>query len=1025
VNMTAEEYIAKGYTWEQIFTINTAEDNYYTTGTDITYSGSPAPVTSGALNATLASDNPVSKVVAASTAYNNVLKVTVTAGSQAASLTGVTVTKYGLLGNTDVSGVSVWDASMKRHGSILTSLTSDNKVAISFSGDPINVAAGASTSFTVSVNVGAGATTGTMQWGIASASDIASGGSVGGSFPIMGNTMSLTGGASSLGAFTVAAKAVGGAAANTAGGNVNIGDMAKEIGKFEFASSNNNEDLLIKQLVVYLEGSLIEGTDVKNFKLVDVGGNVLATAEKANDRYVTFVLASGYLVPKGTTKALSVKADVLDGSTRYFRTHVQNDYDMMVMGTGTGFYVLPTTFTDQTDAASGWFIVKQGQLTVTKSSDSTSGELSAGQTSVTLAKFDLKASGEKMEIRKMDLYINRGSAVKLTGTVKVQNAAGTETYLSISGTGVAGDATGLYADAADRYDLSQYLTLNSNETKTIMVVGDVGSTATSGSYTASVRNFYAKRFSTNDYADNIPSAATYTDGNALTVSASGLNVSKDTAVPSKNVSPGANGVVIGSYAFQATSAEDVRITTINLGWDGAQTGTPSTDLTNLSLWDGSTQLGTTIGTPTDAGTGASTESFSVNLVIPKSTTKIITVKASVASGVTALRNVITKFAIGAISGVGVQSGTSISSPAIAQTGQTMVYASGTLTITKDSSSAGSKILTAGLSGVELEKLNFSSLNENLTLSKLTLKVATGTSNNFGTIYLKDGSTTIGSTSLFGDDAVFTGLNVAIPADGTKVLGVFGDITGSGVMTPASTSSIAIKSDTQTTDMVVAKASGGYLAVGDINGAGTQSWFSGSNIFLFHNTAPTVARHASSPSGILTPSANQELFRFTVSAVGAREMKLASLGVKVSETGMVGGVLTTLELWDADLSQKIAASATTVSSTSANPTILFDQSNDIGDILDTYTISAGATKTFSVKANTADILTDVAAGNSARLTATVDGTTGFLVDDATNELDWANGGVAFKYTPVGGTVNVTPYVASDSYPVSGNTLTYSN
>ena len=1009
VNMTAEEYIAKGYSWEQIFTINTAEGNYYTTGTDITYSGTPAQTQTGALNVSLAATNPVSRVVAGNTAYNDVLTVNVSAGSQAASVTGLTITKYGLLANTAVNGISVWDASGKRHGNILTSWTSDNKVTIAFEGDPINVAANSSTTVKVSVNLSDAATTGTMYFGVAAATDVASGGSVGGTFPVTGNVMSITDGTTSLAAYTLDDQVVGGVSNVTTTGNIDIGDLAKEIGKFKFTETSSHEDMVLKRLTVYLEGSLIETSDVKNFKLVDQNGVTVATAERAYDRYVTFDLATSYLITKGQTKTFSVKADILDGATRYFLVHVQNDYDMMVMGATTGFYIKPTGFTDAVDNASGRFNIKQGTLTVTKSSDSPSGEIAPGSTGVVLAKFDLKSSGEKMEIRKVDLYIAKAAgALDLSGTVKLQNVGGTETYLSESGS-----TASLYADSATRYDLSSYLTLESNQTKTIVVVGDVNSTATSGGqYTVEVRNFYAKRFSTNDYADNIPSASSYTPANQLTVSAIALSVNTNSAVASKNVAAGSTGVVIGSYALQASSAEDIRVNTINLAWDDAtQTGTPSTDLANLSLWDGSTQLGSTIGTPNDAS-----NAFSMNLLVPKSSTKIIDVKANVQTTAVTDRTVITKLDASAVTGSGVTSGASI--PATdAKAGQTMTFKGGILTITKDSSSSGSKILTAGLSGVELSKINFAAANEALVLAKLALSVS-GNPQNFGTVYLKDGSSTIGSTSLFGNDAVFTGLSVTVPADGTKILGVYADITNSGVMTPASTVSIGLRGTTATTDFIVHKSSGGDLS------SITASTLAASSTYLFHNTVPTIAKHASSPSGTLTPSANQELFRFTVTAQGTRDMRVASVDVKLSQAGMAGlGAVDTFELWDADLSTKLATNDTSVASSSAAYTLAFNSTNDVSSALAALTVSAGASKTFSVRANTAAIRTGLGSSENARLTLSVDGSTGFETGNATAEADWTEGGIYYFYTPVSGTENAASYRASDSYPVSGSTLTY--
>jgi hypothetical protein len=535
VNMTAEEFIAKGYSWDQIFTINSTEGGYYTTGTDITYSGSPAPVVSGALNVSLAATTPASKVVADNTAYNDVLTLNVSAGSQAASVTGVTFTKYGLLSNTAVNGVSVWDASGVRHGNIMTSWTSDNKVTISFAGNPINVAANSSTTLKLSVNVADGNTSGTMYFGVTSAADVASGGSVGGTFPVMGNVMSLADGNSSLGSITVVHQSGSGNGAETDTANVNIGDLQKELTKVQL-TAGANEDVLVKKLVVYVSGSFIESTDLKNFKLYDAAGNVLATVERSADRYATFNLSTPYLITKGSAKTLTVKVDVTDGSTRTFRGLIQNDYDMMIQGVTTGFYVLPAgTFPGNPSTA--WFKVKSGDLSIQKTSASASGQVSPASTNVELAQFDLRATGENLEVRKARVRVVRtGDAPILAGTLKLQNANGTETYLSLSG------GTGLDADT--EYSLSAYFMLMSNETKTIRFVGDIGTTATSGSYTVELQDFYVKRMSTNDY-QNRPDTATYTPANTLTISASSLTIAKNSAVGSKTLAKGSTGAEIG------------------------------------------------------------------------------------------------------------------------------------------------------------------------------------------------------------------------------------------------------------------------------------------------------------------------------------------------------------------------------------------------------------------------------------------------------------------------------------------------
>ncbi|MDO8558288.1 MAG: hypothetical protein Q7S09_03830, partial [bacterium] len=529
---------AAGFDWDGVYIINSAEGNWYSMGAN--FNGAPSPSTSGgpvagSISASLASDNPAGAVIAAASVYNPVLKVTLWAPSSGgATISGITISKGGLLANTNVSGVSVWDAGV-RHGSVVSSISSDNKVTIGFGSNPITLAAGESRTLTVSVNIASGVTSGTVYFGLASASDIQANTTVGGAFPLNGNLFSISSGA--LGDVYVAAVSAGGNSSSTASGNVDVGELQKEIGKFKFTQNNGTEDIQVESLTVYVEGDLTETKDVLNWKLYDASGNVLATTARPYDRYVTFNLATPYVIAKGLNRTLSVKADFMDGAGRWTRVHLQNDYDMMIRGTGTRAFILPLgsaggTFADTVDA-NPYFRMRSGSMTVTKNSSSPSGQLAVGSTDVLLAKFTIRASGEDMEVRKMDLHIAKTQAeTALTGNVAVRSEDGSATYVTISattGTAIYGTGVNGTADLSTRYDLSTYIQLKSNVDKIIAVYGNVSSAATaSDSYQAGVGNFYVKRISSIDYTD-LPDTTTQTLGNDLAVITTAATVAKNTA----------------------------------------------------------------------------------------------------------------------------------------------------------------------------------------------------------------------------------------------------------------------------------------------------------------------------------------------------------------------------------------------------------------------------------------------------------------------------------------------------------------
>ena len=1002
----------------------------------VTPTPTPTPETTG-VTVSVAEDNPAASTLADGSLYNPVLKLTFTAGSKDVTIKGLTVTRGGLVANTSVTGVSAWDESGNRLGNIIEALTADGKAEISFGDDAITVPAGTSKSVTVKVNLSASTDSGTVSFSVASKSDVDTDAEVSGTFPISGNTFGIVDGANSLGDVDVSAQSVAGQSSSSGGANVEVGDLDKEIAKFRFNQDNSKEAIQLEQLTVYVEGTIIESTDVTNWRLYAPDGTLLASADKPVDRYVTFKLATPYVIDKGLSKDLSVKADITDGSQHYFRVHIQNDYDVMVKGMTTGAYLLPlngsgNTFADTYDSSSGWFIIKQGELTVTKASDSPSGNVSPGSTDVVLAKFNLKAAGEKLEIRKMGVQV-KYAAKALTGTVKVKDADTGTTYLSLSA-----DTTGLQTTSAPtastlstyQRSLSSYITIPSGETKTIEVLGTVSSNATSSAnYAVYVGKFYTKRYSTNDYT-TLASGPYY--GNTLNVTDVDVTITKSSAFG--NVTKTAsNEVKIGEYVFQASSADDVKLTSINVTVNGS-----SSDIQNMKLeTEDGTQLGSTVGTPV-----AGSNSFSVNWTIPASQTKVLRVYADILSSATSGDSLYTSLAASSVSGYGVNSSKSLSStPSSAVTGQTVTIGTPSLTVKRDASAPTSQVIVAGSTGVTLDEINLESQYEDLTLKKITLSVTspssslwstTDVASNISKVYLYDGSTLLntGGTPLSGSDAVISGLNVTLPSDTPKVLTVKADITGSGTMN--STSVMAIKVKSSSTDDMEVYSSQGLMTTGvtlttstsDSNVYGASTSYAQSNFFLLHD-ATVQATNAYSGGTSKTPNATDEIARFTITNPGVRTLTITSFKVYVTlSSASTTGEVTNFRLYD-DAGNDIdtnSGSSTSVTGAAPTSTVDFTSANFSAP----QEIAAGGSKTYVVKADTSNIRTGLTSGENAYLSVKIDGSKGFdsseYTGTPTGEWYWNEGDVTYKYTPVDGS-EISGLQACDSVPVDGTTLTY--
>ena len=256
---TLAAFQSAGFDWDGVYVINGAEGGWYKEGAN--YGGAPTPSVSGGpvagmVSASLASDNPIGAVVAASSVYNPMLKVTFWAPSSgSASINEITLTKYGLMANSNVTGVSVWDSAGKRHGPVITSVSADNKITIGFGSNPITVPAGGSQTVTVMVNLGSAASA-TVYLGVAAATDVKANTTVGGAFPLNGNLFTTATG--SLGDIRIAAVTAGGNSDSTTAGNVDVGQLQKEIAKFRFTQNDGDEDISIESLTMYVQGDTTE-----------------------------------------------------------------------------------------------------------------------------------------------------------------------------------------------------------------------------------------------------------------------------------------------------------------------------------------------------------------------------------------------------------------------------------------------------------------------------------------------------------------------------------------------------------------------------------------------------------------------------------------------------------------------------------------------------------------------------------------------------------------------------------------------
>ncbi|MFZ4461649.1 MAG: S-layer homology domain-containing protein [Patescibacteria group bacterium] len=969
-------------------TTNTGTTNTGTTNTGTTTP--PVVIASGSLSVAVNPATPAATTLATGSAYNKILAVDLTAGSADAAVTGFEVTRTGLISNTNISGVSAW-VDGARVGNVVQSLTADGKATLGFSSTPITIKAGTTKTVTFAVNLKALDYSGTVGLTV---SKVISGGTVTGT-PVSSNTHSVVNGASSLVSYNVGSIAVGGYSmpvGNTAPATPTLLDIGQttELAKVKFTQNNSKEDLSIEGMNIFVDGSVSDG-DLTGFEVWSQEGTKLASAVSAAGRYVNFKFATPYVIPQGGTRYVTVKATVASGkynSGRNFSVRIRDDFDIIARGLTTGTYILASNSSNLLDNQY-WFGINSGDLTISKATDSRSSNVGANADDVALATFDVKASGEDIEVQKLNFIVTKGSgAVDLRGTIKI-TANGQTVYSTDAGNSVN------YTTGGNAGYLSTYVTVKAGTTAKFVILGSTaaGSADNAGvngrvnSYKVSIKDLSYKLTSSN----TISSKAGPYEANLVTVESTTLAVSGNGAFNAVNVVKGQSQAKIGSFNIQASNADDVNVNTVvvSLTSTGGLTG-----INNLTLKSGAKQLGNVISNPSASG-----NSFSVNsgdLKVAKNSTVTVDVYADITSATTA-DNVTA--VVASVTGVGATNSVTVTgTPASVSSTRVTVVGNGTLTVANDSLTPGKQILTAGLTNKEVFRFQVkASNNEDIRLDKITLgsgsvsTTATNLGKNFLNVKLYDGATQLGGSVTFvGGEAKFTGLGYIVPKGSTKSLSVRVDTASSGVL-----------ENNTVVDLKPSQVEYTGVAGGQLYALNTPSGSAVSNTMLLQDVKVVIASTMASSASKTVGSTNQDIGAYTITADGSRDITLNSIKVKISGSAVAGGPGATIS------NVRLRYNNTDyVADSYSSGVAIFSTVLGSG-----FNITAGSSISFTVRADTSTVAPQ--ANATLTLGTSIEGTSG--VANVANS-------VVYSYKDVNGTdfANVN---TSDSYPVAGATLQY--
>jgi hypothetical protein len=722
-----------------------------------------------------------------------------------------------------------------------------------------------------------------------------------------------------------------------------------------------------------------DASDITNLRLY-VDGTMAGSAQNiGSDRYVTFDLSTPVRLQTGSHQVWVV-ADIVGGSSRTFQFQLRSTGDLVVVDAELNASIISTvnssTFSPvdtgvQTIAGSSG-----GNVTVTKASSSPTENVTAGASSVKLATFEFRATGERMKVESLDVNVATNN----------QNGGLDNGKVYVNGAQV-GSTKDLTEETDVNFTFGSSFVINPGTTAIVDIYADTrtttGTAYTSGSTVAVTVGAGSSNAQGMDSfkTRNVP--ASDTAANTVVMSSASLSVNKFSGYGDQTREAGTTNARLGSFTISPGSTEGIAVNSIVV----ALSSTEAASITNLRLVDNSTgtQIGSTL-------TPSTSNSFSANFNVAQGTTKVIDVTGDIlgSAGIGAWTAV-----VDSVSGTGLTTGNSTEYTSDT-TLQTITIGSGTLSLSVGAGDPNSSNVIAGTSNVKIGEVRFSAANSSFNVQKMLVLLPEGSATSTSLIKLRVGGAIVGSqtassTAGLSSSVQFEGLSINVPANDDATVEILADLA----TTPnGAGSGIGISATVDYNDGFRA-TSGSGSAVTSVGSANV----SGAGTHYVKRSIPTFTKQSVTSS---TPATGVALYRFSVAAdnsIDANAIEIKKISFNVATSGA-----TVSDMYLREVGQASNINDVNGSATAGGVVALFAGTRVDADII---TVAKGSTKTFELfgtvsgwNASGDSIIISFAEDTTAIANATADAVhlAGYNLvwsdrsanSHTTNTADWTNG-----------------------------------
>ncbi|MBI2042641.1 MAG: peptidoglycan-binding protein [Candidatus Nealsonbacteria bacterium] len=532
--------------------------------------------------------------------------------------------------------------------------------------------------------------------------------------------------------------------------------------------------------------SVSADADVSAVKLYD-GTTQLGSSQalNTNTHKATFTGLS-WQIPANTTKYLTVKVSVAAKGTATVG-------DSITLGIDSAADVTTSATVSGTFPAYGKALtiagISVGELFVSANVTPANATILSGATEQEIASWDFTASSSEA------VYVTK-IVVTQTGSASTNDISNIK--LKYAGEQIGSTVAALNSQGKATIDLSgNPFQILASATKTIYGYADIASGISTArtvlfeiTEVSDVASYGANSGGSIEVAASDTAAFSKQTSQTMTIGQGTLTVNIDSAYnpAAQTYTKGTTSRLFSAFKFSAGSREGVRIVKLRLKLNNGNGA--ATDISNVTLWDGSTQIGSAVSL---IGNYATFGSNSVGydspglFDVPKSGNKTIQVKADIPSGATATKTLDLDIAANTDVWVdGLESKYDITqSDTTLTSGNANLHtigASGALTVTLNANTPAAQNIIKGATDQEFLRFNLTAdSGEDLTVSSVTIDLKSAGSNaasgdytNVKLLKVSDG-TQLGSTVTAPTTEAAFSINLTVPASGTVVLKVLADV----------------------------------------------------------------------------------------------------------------------------------------------------------------------------------------------------------------------------------------------------------